>query len=230
MKTVAFLLGTLFLTTTAFGQGTQATVMFANSTETLITNCHTRLPQAGRTIKLGLYFTPDLSAVSNQATRAAMMLAKVTTNPPSPFEGRFNGSITFLPGIPIGSLVVLQIKAWPIQYVSFQDAVAAGAEVAESLPWVQPTGGSINPPPMIHQWGFRPFLFPQCEPPRVPLFVTRSGNKVRVDWPVGVPPTLQVNDGSSTNWQTLTSGTFVNDHWEFEVAPAGGVQLFRLAQ
>jgi hypothetical protein len=210
----------------AHGQGT---VGFANSSSTKITNCFTGFPQLRGTIKIGLYFTPDLSAVSNAAALASMTLAKVTTN--NGPDGLFNGgSVTPLPGIPIGSTVVLQIKAWPTNYASFGEAAAAGADIAETLPWVQPTGGSIFPPTIIHRWGFRPFLFPQCRPPQVPMFVEKDSGKLRLCWPVGFPPAIQVNDGSSTNWQTLTSGTFVQDHWEFEVPTTGGAQFFRLAQ
>jgi hypothetical protein len=225
MKALGFLLvGLMALGLNLYGQGT---VQVINNSATLITNCASGLPQAARTMKVGVYFTPDLSAVSNQAARAGMTLVAITTNF---LEGRFSAGIVTLPGVPIGSLVVLQLKAWPTNYVSYEQAVEAMAEVAESLPWVQPTGGSISPPTVIHRWGFRPFLFPQCRPVQVPLFVERNGSKVRVCWPVGFPPTLQMNDGSSTNWVTLTSGVFVNDHWEFEMEPTAGVRLFRLAQ
>jgi hypothetical protein len=226
MKTLSILgAGLMACCFTTFGQGTIQVVN--NTVATRITNCVSGLPQPRDTMKLGVYFTPDLSAVSNAAARAGMMLAAVCTNR---LDGYFSAGMVVLPGVPIGLSVVLQIKAWPVNYASYEQAVAAGADVAESLPWVQPTGGSIFPPTVIHRWGFRPFLFPQCRPLQVPLFVERDGTKVRVNWPVGFPPTVQMNDGSSTNWVPLTSGTFVNDHWEFEVEPTAGVRLFRLGQ
>lgn len=218
----------LLFVSNAFSQGT---VLFRNDSTTLITNCTTLLQQTPKTIKIGLYFTTDLSAVSNSAARASMVLIAVTTNGPlATLGGVFSGGTVTFPGVPILSTVVLQIKAWPISYPSFEAALAAGADVAESLPWVQPTGGSVNPPTMIARWGFRPFLFPQCRPPKVPMFVEKTSGKLRICWPVGFPPAIQMNDGSSTNWQALTSGTFVQDHWEFEVPTTGGAQFFRLAQ
>jgi len=224
---VALVVGVLAIVSihTSFAQGT---VVFNNNANTLITNCQARTPQPARTIKLGLYFTPDLSAVSNTTALASMLLVRITTNAPT--AGAFIGGTVTLPGVTIGASVVLQCKAWPTNYTSFEQARDAGADIAESLPWVQHTGGSVFPPSMIARWGFRPFLYPQCEIPRVPLFVERDGAKVRVCWPVGVPPAVQMNDGLSTNWQTLTSGTFVDDHWEFDAIPGGGANLFRLAE
>jgi hypothetical protein len=213
-------------------------VQFANSNGTKITNCFDRLPQSN-TIYVQLYFTPDLTAVTNESARASMV--PVGTPKILPFGtstaayGRFQGGTVTLPGVPGGAQVVLQVKAWTTNYTSFEDAVINGGEVAESLPWVQTTGSNTQipptPPSMIWQWGFRPFPFPQCEPLRVPLTIERlNPSTVRVNWPVGFPPALQVNDGSGTNWQALTSGMFVQDHWEFQVPTTNGVQLFRLAQ
>jgi hypothetical protein len=206
----------------------QGTVAFNNDSNTRITNCASRLPQPTTTIKVGLYFTPDLSAVSNAAARASMALVRVTTNGPT--DGRFVGGTVTLPGVPAGASVVFQVKAWPTNYVTFEEAAAGGAEVAESLPWVQQTGGGVIPPSIISKWGFRPFLFPQCERLRVPLFVERNGTKLRVCWPVGVPPNVQVLEAGGTNWQNLMGGVFVNDHWEFETEPTAAMRFFRLAQ
>jgi hypothetical protein len=136
-----------------------------------------------------------------------------------------------LPGVSIGSQVVLQAKAWTTNYLSFEQARANGGDVAESMVWVQTTGGGLTPPSIISRWGFRSFLFPQCEPPRVPLFVERSSDsKVLVSWPVGVPPGVQVSEDSGATWRTLASGALAQDHWEFETPPTNGVRFFRLAQ
>jgi hypothetical protein len=205
------------------------TVGFYNTASTLITNCHTRLPQPAHTVKYGLYYTVDLSAVSNAAARASMLPTVISSN--SPIDGRFAVPLARLPLAPPESYVVLQVKVWPMSYGTFEEARAALAEVAESLPWIQKTGGGIVPPPVIHRWGFRPFLYPQCEQPRVPLFVERgSGNSVRVAWPAGVPPHVQVLEAGSTNWVSLTNGVFVTDHWQFETAPTTSMRLFRIAQ
>ena len=236
MKTLLSLMvgaSLLFMSRSAgLGQGM---IQFANTPATRITNCFTRTPLSNTTY-VQLYCTPDLSAVSNQTALAGMVPAGSPVKVPSAtftaFYGRFNGNIVTLPGVPGGVPVVLQVKMWATNYPSFEMAVANGAaEVAESLPWVQTSGAIPSPPTMIAQWGFRPFLFPQCEPLRVPLALERIGaNTLRVNWPVGRPPNLQVNDGSSTNWQALTSGTFVQDHWEFQLSPTNGIQFFRLAQ
>jgi hypothetical protein len=212
----------------ASGQGQ---VVFANSTITRITNCYTRLPLSN-TVFVGLYATPDLTAVTNQSAVAGMTLVFLTkTSSAQPFYGTFNGGFVTLPGMMNGQSIALQVRAWTTNYPSYEAAVANGGETAKSLIWIQTVAVPPNVPGIISRWGFRPFLFPQCEPLRVPLLIERPNNStVRVNWPLGLPPTLQVNDGSSTNWQTLTSGTFVQDHWEFEVTPANGMQLFRLAQ
>jgi hypothetical protein len=213
----------------ASGQGQ---VLFANSSTTRITNCYTRLPQSN-TVFVGLYATPDLTAVTNQSAVAGMTLIFSTkTSGAQPFlHGRFDGGLVTFPGMANGQSVALQVRAWTTNFPTYEVAAANGGEVAVSLIWIQTVAVPPSVPGIISHWGFRPFLFPQCEPLRVPLFIERPNNStVRVNWPLGLPPILQVNDGSSTNWQTLTSGTFVQDHWEFEVTPANGVQLFRLAQ
>jgi hypothetical protein len=218
----------LFFACNAFSQ---ATVAFRNNAATGITNCANNLPPEPKTIKIGLYFTTDLSAVSNTAAQASMTLIAVTTNAPLAGLGWFfNGGTVRFPDMEILTTIVLQTKAWPIAYPTFEAAVDAGADVAESLPWVQRTGGSINPPTILANWGFRPFLFPQCGPHKVPMFVERVNGKLRVCWPIGLPPTVQMNDGLSTNWVSLTSGTFVTDHWELDIPTTGGAQFFRLAQ
>ena len=235
MKTILVLATGLSLlalsNTLCFGAGT---LVFANNTATRITNCITHLPQSN-TVYVGLYFTPDLSAVSNQSALASMLLAGVPKLLPfvssAGAYGRFNGGNTTLPGTADLQPVVAQVKAWPTNFPTFELARANGADVAESLPWVQTTGGGFSPPTMISYWGFRPFLYPQCEPMRVPLIISRlNASTIRMDWPVGVPPALQFMDGTSTNWQALTSGTFVQDHWEFQIQATNGIQLFRLAQ
>ena len=210
----------LLFASSAFSQGR---VQFSNNTATALTNCVNLLQPAPRTLKIGLYFTPNLSAVSNEAALSSMTLVGITTNAPNA-GGFFNGGIVTLPGVPISSSVVLQIKVWPTNYTSFEAAVEAGADVAVSLPWVQATGGSINPPTMLARWGLRPMLIPECKPRRVPLIVEKGDGKIRVFWPIGLPPTVQMNDGLSTNWVTLTSGTFVTDHWELEAPMSGGAR------
>ena len=223
----------VFLLTRSFCAA-QATVQFANTTDTRITNCLTRAPQSNAAL-VQLYFTPDLSAVSNQSVSALMLPAGVSRPVPGiaslAFHGRFYGGTLTLPGVAAGAQVVVKVKMWPTNYPSFEQAAANGGDVAESLSWVQTTGGGPIPPPMIGRWGFRPFLFPQCEPLLVPLALQRvNATTIRMDWPVGTPPNLQVNDGSTNGWQPLTSGTFVQDHWEFQLSPTNGVQFFRLAQ
>src|SRR6188508_1423513 len=147
----------LFFACNAFSQGR---VQFSNNTATALTNCFNLLQPAPRTLKIGLYFTPNLSAVSNEAALSSMTLVGITTNAPN-VGGLFNGGVVVLPGVPISTSVVFQIKVWPTNYTSFEAAVEAGADVAVSLPWVQPTGGSINPPTMLARWGLRPMLIPE---------------------------------------------------------------------
>src|SRR5215203_6216539 len=101
---IALVVGVLAIVSihTSFAQGT---VVFNNNANTLITNCQARTPQPVRTIKLGLYFTPDLSAVSNTTALASMLLVRVTTNAPT--AGAFIGGTVTLPGVTIGASVVL---------------------------------------------------------------------------------------------------------------------------
>ena len=81
---------------------------------------------------------------------------------------------------------------------------------------------------MIFHWGFRPFPFPYCSPPVVPLQIELvNGSTVKIAWPIGVPPALQVRDGTG-DWQPLTNGVFVSDHWEFNIAPTGDARMFRM--
>jgi len=225
-------LGILFVmllaTVLAPSLGAQGTVAFANNNATLITNCVTELPQ-DKTIYVQLYFTMDLSAATNDTALASMITAG------SPLKlavaGRFSQALVSLPGVPIGASVVLQVRAWATNYPGYEQARANGGETATSLPWMQVTGGGISPPTILWQWGFRPFRFPDCGMQQVPLFVSPSNaGKLMLQWPLGVPPAVQMRDAVGAEWETLNPGAFVQDHWEFEIQPTNTLRLFRLAR
>lgn len=225
MKSIALLL----VMTSSVSAFDAARVTVGNSSSTKITNCFTQLPQAP-TIFVQLYFTPDLSAVTNREARSFMLPAgaPLTLFRPGIF---LSSQSTIIPGVVAGGSVVAQLRAWTTNYSTFAEAAAQGGEVAMSLVWVQPTAGGINPPPLIRRWGFLPFKFPTCEPEVIPLIAERGTNgSLRIAWPVGSGTAIQESSGSRTNWTQTGAGSLADDHWEFTIQPTNSMGFFRLGQ
>lgn len=105
----------------------QGTVGFANNPVVPVIDGRTGLPaEASGNIQVGLYYSADLGATPNPGANPDSFLLAATT--PIITLGVFNngGRPVVIPGLPGGSTILVQIRAWSNSYSSFEDAVSNG--------------------------------------------------------------------------------------------------------
>ena len=123
-----------------------------NSTFTgMVVDDATSLPIPPGVALVGVYYSTNLSAVPHaELAEDEFSLAAVTHVSPSPnplFFGLYNGGYISLPGTNPGQTVLVQLRAWPVPYASYGEALLAGAMVLSASNVVPLSlGGGIIPP------------------------------------------------------------------------------------
>jgi hypothetical protein len=106
-------------------------VVFRNNSYSPVIDGRTGLPVEPGVVVAGLYYTTDLNAVPNlHVPKDSFNLVAVTpVSPSSSLRGIYSGGTVTIPGVPVGTLVVLQVRVWPVAYVSYEDAMKHGANL-----------------------------------------------------------------------------------------------------
>jgi len=125
MKTTLAVLFGLAIAVSAFGQGQ---VIFRNTTASavLMPDGVTRVPP--NTAVAGLYYAENLAQPNDPTIPSdGWLLASTTPIAPSAaFAGVYSGGTVTIPNHPIGSQVILQVRAWSTGFTSYEQAFTQG--------------------------------------------------------------------------------------------------------
>lgn len=125
MKTTIAVLAGVMVVTSAFAQGV---VTFRNGPTSAVLDSTTGLPAAAGLYEAGLYYNLNLSAVPDLAVpNDGWILAAVTPILGSLGGGIYSAGQVPIPNVPGTTVVRLQVRAWSVQYDSYEQAFRAGA-------------------------------------------------------------------------------------------------------
>ena len=159
----------------------QGTFTFNNSSTTTLTNRYGQSLPTGAGYQVAMFFSTDLSALTNSSLPMVLNTNAVTTI--LPVAGRFSGGTRAVPGVPPGGFVVAQIRAWYGQYPSSEIVFekpncnkccdSASTDVGQSIrfllgPLGFPPGGT-NPIPTLVGAGFKGFVIVPASTGPLPL-------------------------------------------------------------
>jgi hypothetical protein len=123
IKTTLAVLFGLAIAVNVFAQGQ---VVFRNTTASavIMPDGVTRVPPG--TALAGLYYSTDLAAVNNPAVAFDGWTLAATTPiaPSAAFAGVYSGGTVTLANAPVGSQVILQVRAWSTGFTSYESAFA----------------------------------------------------------------------------------------------------------
>lgn len=169
--TIAACAGLLFAVS-SFGQ---SLINFNSTGADAVVDSRTGNPTAAGVAIAGLYFTTDLGATEdpNAGTDAFQLGATVAIGPFGPLQGVYNGGVVDL-GLPEGTPVLVQVRAWSVGFASYAEAFASGSAnvlVGRSgIGQVNLGGGSLPTPSLSGVSGVAGFdITPVPEPSTIVL-------------------------------------------------------------
>jgi hypothetical protein len=167
--TIAALAGLLFAVS-SFAQGT---VTFNNTPTSAVIDSTTGARVQPNVAIAGLYFSTDLGAVPDTSIGDdGFQLAATTPIAPNAlFAGVYSGGTKMVPGVPEGTQVLFQVRAWSVGFASYAEALASGAptQVGASNTGILTVGGTSVPTPATSSFVTSFDITPVPEPSTVVL-------------------------------------------------------------
>ena len=127
IKTTIAVLTGLVLAVNVFGQGQ---VVFRNTPSTPVVDFTTGSAAATGVALAGLYYTTDLASTPDlDIPNDGWILAATTAITPVPtFAGVYSGGTVTITGLPEGTAVLLQVRAWSAAYADYEAAWAGASD------------------------------------------------------------------------------------------------------
>jgi hypothetical protein len=146
LKTTITALAGLLLAVSSFAQGT---VVFNSTSAQGVVDSQTGALAAPGVAIAGLYFTTDLTAIPDpqSPTDAFQLVGTTAVAPIAAFAGVYSGGTRMVPGVPEGTRVLFQVRAWSVGFATYAEALASGAptQVGASNTGILTLGGNTPP-------------------------------------------------------------------------------------